>query len=232
MTREFPPSERTRLRRRPQRGAYDEATIFALLDAGMIAHVGYTLDGQPFVTPTVYWREGRRLYWHGAAASRALRAQCAGPVCVTVSALDALVVARSGFACSVNYRAVMAFGRPAPLEERDAKRRAMDAFIERLYPGRTREVRAVADKELDMIGVLAMEIEEASAKVRNDGVIEKSEEDARAPGWAGLIPVRTLVGSAIPDPRIAAGTAFPASLAGYAEGASLDEALTKAAARA
>jgi nitroimidazol reductase NimA-like FMN-containing flavoprotein (pyridoxamine 5'-phosphate oxidase superfamily) len=227
---EFSPTDRTRLRRRPQRGSYDEATIFGILDAGLIAHLGYTLDGHPFVTPTVYWREGRRLYWHGAAASRALRAQSGQPVCVTVSALDALVVARSGFACSVNYRGVMAFGRPALLESRDGKRRAMDAFIERLYPGRTRETRAVADKELDMIAVLAMEIDEASAKVRNDGVIEKSEEDARAPGWAGLIPVRMQVGAALPDPRIAAGEPLPRSLAAYAEGVALDEALKKTAA--
>jgi hypothetical protein len=230
MTSQFTPSDRTRLKRRPQRGSYDEATIFGILDAGLICHVGYTDGGQPFVTPTVYWREGRRLYWHGAAASRALRAQAGQPVCVTVSALDALVVARSGFACSVNYRGVMAFGRPAALASRDARRRAMDAFLERLYPGRTRETRAVADKELDMIAVLEMEIEEASAKVRSDGVIEKSEEDARAPGWAGLIPVRMQLGAALPDPRIAPGEPLPASLAAYAEGVALDEALRKSAA--
>jgi nitroimidazol reductase NimA-like FMN-containing flavoprotein (pyridoxamine 5'-phosphate oxidase superfamily) len=227
MTTGFPPSARTRLRRRPQRGHYDEATIFAVLDAGLIAHVGYVADGQPLVTPTAYWREGRRLLWHGSAGSRALRAQAAGiPVCVTVSHLDGLVLGRSGFAHSVLYRSVMAFGRTAPIEEREAKRRAMHAFIDRLYPGRTRELRPIHDVELDMIAVISMEIEEASAKIRDGGVNEK-EEDLQAPGWAGVIPVRTSIGAKQTDARIDSRVPFPPSVAGYAESARLDEVLGK-----
>jgi nitroimidazol reductase NimA-like FMN-containing flavoprotein (pyridoxamine 5'-phosphate oxidase superfamily) len=230
MTSGFPISDRTRLRRRPQRGAHDEATIFGILDAGLIAHVGYTQDGEPRVTPTAYWREGRSLYWHGAAASRALRAQAGQIVCVTVSQLDGLVLGRSGFAHSVLYHSVMAFGRTALLEERAARRRAMDAFIERLYPGRTREIRPVTDAELDMIAVVEMRIDEASAKIRGGGVNEK-EEDLQAPGWAGVVPVRTTFGAPEVDARIGAGVPLPKSLADYTEQSPLGEVLARAAAR-
>lgn len=229
MSPEFPPTERTRLRRRPQRGAYDEVTIFGILDAAVLAHVGYVADGQPLVTPTAFWREGRRLLWHGSAGSRALRAQAQGLlVCVTVSHVDGFVLGRSGFAHSLLYRSVMAFGRTQPLEDRAAKRRAMDAFIERLYPGRTAELRPVHDVELDMIAVISMEIEDASAKIRDGGVNEK-EEDLEAPGWAGVIPVHTRLAAAQTDARIAPDTALPASLAPYAPGTRIDDALHAAA---
>jgi hypothetical protein len=229
MSPEFPPTARTRLRRRPQRGAYDEATIFGILDAAVLAHVGYVADGQPLVTPTAFWREGRCLFWHGSAGSRALRAQAQGlPVCVSVSHVDGFVLGRSGFAHSLLYRSVMAFGRTQPVEGRAAKRRAMDAFIERLYPGRTAELRPVHDVELDMIAVISMQIEDASAKIRGGGVTEKPE-DLSAPGWAGVIPVHTLLGEKQTDARIEAGTAPPASLAAWARSARLDDALRAAA---
>ncbi len=229
MSREFPPTERTRLRRRPQRGAYDEATIFGILDAAVLAHIGYVADGQPLVTPTTFWREGRRPLWHGSAGSRALRAQAEGlPVCVTVSHVDGLVLGRSGFAHSLLYRSVMAFGRTQPVEGRPAKRRAMNAFIERLYPTRTAELRPVRDVELDMIAVISMQIEDASAKIRGGGVNEK-EEDLEAPGWAGVIPVHSVLGAQQTDARIDPGTAPPRSVAAYAQSARLDEALRASA---
>lgn len=232
MSPEFAPSERTRLRRRPQRGFYDEETIFGILDAAAVAHVGYVDEGQPLVTPTVFWREGKRLLWHGSAGSRALRAQARGiPVCVTVSHVDGFVLGRSGFAHSLLYRSVMAFGTTEPVEGRDAKRRAMDQFIERLYPGRTAELRKVHDIELDMIAVIAMPIDEASAKIRSGGVNEKPE-DVTAPGWAGTIPVRCVIGAATPDERIDPATPRPASVAAFAEGARLDDALRDGATRA
>ena len=225
----FEVTERTRLRRRPARGAYDEATVFGILDAGLVAHVGYAVDGAPRVVATAYWREGRHLYWHGAAGSQALRAQAGGmPLCVTVSLVDGLVLGRSGFAHSLNYRSVMAFGRGEEVKDRDAKRRAMDAFIERLYPGRTRELRPVHDPELDMIAVIGMRIEEASAKVRSGGVNEK-EEDLAGPGWAGVIPVHVAIGAPCADPRIDAHVPLPASIGAYAPAARLDEALTATA---
>ena len=129
MATHFEATSRTRLRRRPARGAYDEATVFAILDAGLIAHVGYADSGAPRVIATAYWREGRTLYWHGAAGSQALRAQANGiPVCVTVSHLDGLVLGRSGFAHSVLYRSVMAFGVTQEVESREAKRRKDTTF--------------------------------------------------------------------------------------------------------
>jgi nitroimidazol reductase NimA-like FMN-containing flavoprotein (pyridoxamine 5'-phosphate oxidase superfamily) len=226
MTAHFEVSERTRLRRRPARGAYDEASVFAILDAGLIAHVGYAEGGSPRVIATAYWREGRTLYWHGAAGSQALRAQAAGiPVCVTVSHLDGLVLGRSGFAHSVLYRSVMAFGSTREIAERDGKRRAMDTFLERLYPGRTREIRPVRDAELDMIAVIALPIDEASAKVRGGGVNEK-EEDLAGTGWAGVIPVETRLGAVRTDERVD-GVAVAASVVAYTDGAALGAVLAR-----
>jgi nitroimidazol reductase NimA-like FMN-containing flavoprotein (pyridoxamine 5'-phosphate oxidase superfamily) len=223
----FPPSARTRLRRRPQRGRYDEAAVFEILDAGVMAHIGYVVDGQPLVTPTAYWREGRRLYWHGAAASRMLKATGAGePVCVTVSHLDGFVVGRSGFIHSLNYRSVMAFGRARRIEDLSAKRVAMDAFIDRLYAGRAVKLRPATDNELKQIALVEMEIEEASAKVRDGGVTDLAE-DAGWTAWSGVFPVETRIGAARPEPGMPGGR-LTADLAPYAEGARLDDALTAA----
>lgn len=194
MSAEFTPTARSRARRRPQRAAYDEASVYAVLDAGVLGHVGYVIDGQPFVTPTAYWREGRRLYWHGSAASRMLQAVDGAPVCLTVSFLDALVVGRSGFAHSVNYRSVMAFGRARMISDLEAKRAAMDAFLERLYPGRTADLRPASESELQQISLVEMVIEEASAKVREGGVADYAP-DAGWPAWAGVIPVETRLGA-------------------------------------
>ncbi|PZQ61553.1 MAG: flavin-nucleotide-binding protein, partial [Phenylobacterium zucineum] len=133
----FVPTARSQARRRPQRAHYDEATVFGVLDAGVMAHVGYAIDGQPFVTPTAYWREGRKLYWHGAAASRMLETVAQGaPVCVTVSFLDGFVVGRSGITHSLNFRSAMCFGRARLIEDLAEVRAAMDAFVDRLYAGR------------------------------------------------------------------------------------------------
>lgn len=193
---DFIPTSRSRVRRRPQRAAYDEAAVYAVLDAGVLAHVGYVLDGQPYVTPTAYWRDGRQLYWHGAAASRMLAAVGEGrPVCVTVSFLDGFVVGRSGFAHSLNYRSVMAFGRARLIADLDAKRAAMDAFIERLYPGRPPLLRPATEAELKQIALAEMTIEEASAKVRAGGPADYPP-DAGWPAWAGVVPVEMRLGEA------------------------------------
>lgn len=221
----FTPTERSQVRRRPQRAAYDEAAVYAILDAGVMAHVGYVIDGQPFVTPTAYWREGRKLYWHGAAASRMLGAVEGVPVCVTVSFLDGFIVGRSGIVHSLNYRSVMAFGRARKVEGREAKRAAMDAFIDRLYAGRPVKLRPTSDAEIDRIALVEMEIEEASAKQRQDGCADLAE-DAGWSAWSGVFPVETRIGA--PQPMAGTG-ALTADLAPYAEGRRLEDALKETA---
>jgi hypothetical protein len=225
MSSSFSPSERTRIRRKPGRGSYDEDKIFAILDAGVVCHVGYAIDGQAYVTPTAYWRHGRRLFWHGSAASRMIQAQGRGlPVCVTVTHIDGFVVARTGFTTSLQYRSVMAFGRAALIDDPEAKRSAMHAFIDRLFPGRSSVLRPIRQQELDAVSLIAMTIDEASAKFRADGVLDR-EEDLSFPCWAGVIPIRATLGRIVPDPRLAADLAMPANLAVYADGAPLDEVL-------
>lgn len=220
----FTPTARSEVRRRPQRARYDEAAVYAILDAGVMAHVGYVIDGQPFVTPTAYWRDGRRLYWHGAAASRMLGVVRQGvPVCVTVSFLDGFIVGRSGIVHSLNYRSVMAFGRARAVDGRAEKRAAMDAFIDRLYAGRPVKLRPTTDTEIDRITLVEMEIEEASAKARDDGAADLAE-DAGWTAWSGVFPVETRIGPprAAPD----AGPITP-DLAPYAEGRRLEDALKR-----
>ena len=225
----FTPTPRSRARRKPDRAAYDEEAVFAILDAGLLCHVGYVIDGQPFVTPTTYWREGRKLYWHGSAASRMLKAQgCGLPVCVTVSQIDGLVLARSGIAHSMNYRSVMAFGRARLIEGLAARRAAMEAFIDRLYPERSAELRPSTDNEILQIGLVEMTIEEASAKRRDGGVNRMAADDGWS-AWSGVISVETRLGAPMADAHQSAGAAPSPSLDLYEPGARLDAVLTKAA---
>ena len=144
-----PASDRTKVRRLPERGRYDRATIDAILDSALIGHVGYVIDGQPFVTPTCVWRQGDRVYWHGSSASRMLRATKDDvPVCVTVTLVDALVLARSGFDHSIDYRCVMILGRARAVEDPDEQLESLRIFTERLYPGRWEELRPATRQEL------------------------------------------------------------------------------------
>jgi nitroimidazol reductase NimA-like FMN-containing flavoprotein (pyridoxamine 5'-phosphate oxidase superfamily) len=231
MSDTFTPSARSKVRRKPMRAAYDEASVNAILDAGIVAHIGYVIEGQPFVTPTTYWREGRRLYWHGSAASRMVKAQACGlPVCVTVSHIDGLVLARSGIAHSMNYRSVMAFGRARLVEGLEARRAAMTAFLERLYPGRTAALRPSSDSELKQIALVEMTIEEAAAKVR-DGGVNNIPEDEGWPAWNGVIPIAAVIGRPMADAMQSAGAPAAPGLDLYLEGGRLDEALTAAARR-
>jgi len=229
MTMHFLPTERTRARRHPQRASYDADVIFAILDAGLICHLAYVVDGQPYCTPTAYWRDGTRVYWHGSAASRMLDAQAAGiAVCMTVTHLDGLVVGRSGFTHSLNYRSVMAFGHPGVIADAREKRHATDRFIERLYPGRTGEIRAAHAQELEAISVVGMAIEDASAKIRDAGILDR-EADLARPGWAGVIPTAVTIGEIMPDPHLPSGLPAPSSVAAYTRGTRLDDVLTAAA---
>src|SRR3984893_18493280 len=164
----FATTERTRVRRHPERAGYDRAMVYAILDAALLCHIGYVIDGAPYVTPTLFWRDGDRLYWHGSSASRMLRTQREGiPVCLTVSHVDGLILARSAFRHSLNYRAVMAFGTAAIVDDPAEKEAGFNAFIERVYPGRTGHMRPIAPQELKATSLMGMTIDNASAKIRS-----------------------------------------------------------------
>ncbi|MDO9708676.1 pyridoxamine 5'-phosphate oxidase family protein [Paracraurococcus lichenis] len=218
----YPVSERNKVRRLHERGRYDRASVHAILDAAMIAHIAYVIDGQPYCTPTAFWREGDTLYWHGSSASRMLRAQKGGlPVCLTVTHLDSLVLARCGFNHSVDYRSAMCFGTARILEDAAEKARALDAMIDRFYPGRAQELRQSTAQELKATTVIAMEIEEASGKVRSKGVADE-EEDYALPIYAARYPVTLVIGAAEPCPRMPAGVPLPEGLQGFTPGRRLD----------
>jgi uncharacterized protein len=210
------PTERTRLRRRHERGSHELETIHAILDATPLCHVGYLIDGKPAVTPTFQWREGDTVYWHGSSASRALRAADGMDVCLCVSLLDGWVLARSAFHHSANYRSVMLFGRAARVPEA-ARAGKLRAFIEGLFPGRWDELRPVTPQELKATTLLALPIAEASAKVRSGGPVD-AEEDASWPVWAGVLPVAAALGHAEADPGNPAGVAEPSYLRRPARG--------------
>lgn len=206
-------TDRSRLRRLPKRGAHDLATIHAILDAGFLAHVGFVVDGQPFVIPTLYGRVGDTLYLHGSAASRMLRHLATGaPACVTVTLVDALVLARSAFHHSINYRSVVAFGTARLVADGAGKAEALRVVSEHLLAGRWDDVRPPTAQELKATSVLAFRIEEASAKVRQGAPLDE-EADYALPVWAGLLPLELRAGTPVPDPRLAGPRPAPAYLA-------------------
>ena len=221
----FPVTERNRVKRLHERGSYDHAAVFAVLDAGMLCHVAYVFDGQPYCTPTLHWREDETLYWHGSSASRMLRHLRAGtPACLTVSHLDGLVLARSGFNHSANYRSAMCFGTARIVDDPDEKARALLGVVDRFYPGRAEALRPTHPQEAKATMVIGMRIEEASVKVRAKGVSD-DEEDHDHPVWAGVIPVRTIIGADEPSARLRPDIGRPAELSIYREGRRLDETL-------
>jgi len=224
----YPVSDLKQVRRRHDRGFYEHATVHALLDAAMLCHVSYVIDGQPFCTPTFFWREGARLYWHGSSASRMLRNLAHGePACLTVTHLDALVLARSGYNHSADYRSVMAFGKARLVEDPHEKERALVMMVDRLYPQRTAGLRPATAQEIKATTVIAMDIERASAKIRARGVVDE-DEDYALPIYAERIPVSTVLGRPQPCPRTVEGVKRPATLAGYAAGRSLEDAVSEA----
>lgn len=209
------PSERTRVRRVPARAAYERETIDAILDEGLVAHLAFLHGAQPYVIPTLHARVGDTLYIHGSAASRAIRALSAGaPACLTVTLLDGLVLARSAFHHSVNYRSVVVLGSAVPVEGPQERLRALEAFTEKLIPGRWGEVRPPSPQELKGTRVLAMGLGEASAKVRSGPPVDEPE-DYRLPGWAGVLPLRVVAGEPEADARVAQGTPPSAALAAW-----------------
>jgi uncharacterized protein len=209
-----PPSERVRLKRLHERGSYDRAAIDAILDASPLAHVAYVHNGSPVVTPTLQWREGNHIYWHGSSASRMMRATGGAEVCVTVSLLDGFVMARSAMHHSVNFRSVMVFGKPEPVTAPEEKEARLKAFFDGLFPGRWETLRPVTAQELKATAVLSLSISEASAKLR-DAPPKDDEEDYALDIWAGVLPVRMTVGAAVDDPRLKPGISLPEALARF-----------------
>jgi len=211
----FTQTDRTTLKRLPKRGVYDRDIVYGILDKGFICHVGFTVDGRPFVIPTGYARVDDQLYIHGSQVSRMLRTLAEGvDVCVTVTLLDGLVLARSAFHHSMNYRSVVIFGRAAIVEQREAKLAALLAFSEHVIPGRWEEVRVPSEQELKATTVLSIPLIEVSAKVRSGPPLD-DEEDYALNVWAGVIPLKVVAGEPISDPRLPKGIEPPPYVLNY-----------------
>ena len=199
------PSPRARVRRLPDRAAYDHDTIAAILDAGVVAHLGFVVDDQPYVIPMLHARVGTAIYIHGSPASRALRALGAGaPACLTVTHLDGFVLARSAFHHAINYRSVVVLGRAVAVTDPAEKMAALEAFMERVTPGRWAEVRPPDARELKATAVLRMDLGEASAKLRS-GSPHDDEGDLEGSAWAGVVPIRMVAGPPVAAPDLAPG---------------------------
>jgi hypothetical protein len=206
----------TRLRRLHNKGSHDPAVIAAILDAMPVANVGHLVDGWPCVTPTLQWRQGERIYWHGSSASRMIRAARGAPVCLTVTLTDAMVLARSGLESSVNYRCVMVFGTAEPVTAVADKRHHLRAMMERMFPGRWDSLRPPTDQELKATAILSLPLTRASAKISAAAPGETDPPEDRAwPIWAGLLPIRTVTGEPLPAPDLPPGTALPDHVRNY-----------------
>jgi uncharacterized protein len=201
MPDQVPVTERTRVLREANRAVYDREAIYKILDEGLVCHVGFSVDDQPFVIPTLFARVADHIYFHGSAASRMLRGLSGGlPVCITVTLTDGLVLARSVFNHSMNYRSVVALGRATLIDEPTEKLRALQAFTEKLIPGRWNDARQPNEKELKATSILKLPLTEVSAKIRA-GDVEDDAEDYAFPVWAGIIPLRVVADPPIRDGR-------------------------------
>ena len=215
MPESFTPTERTRVVREPHRGFYDREVIYKILDEGFVCHVGFAVDGQPYVIPTLFARVGEAIYFHGSAASRMLRGAASGiPVCVTVTLIDGLVLARSVFNHSMNYRSVVALGKATLVDAPEQKLEALRAFTEKIVPTRWNDVRQPDEKELKATSVLRLPLTEVSAKMRSGPVID-DEQDYALPIWAGVVPLRLEAETPIRDERCDPTIPTPAYAADY-----------------
>jgi nitroimidazol reductase NimA-like FMN-containing flavoprotein (pyridoxamine 5'-phosphate oxidase superfamily) len=212
------PTAQTTVRRLPERGRYDRETIHAILDEALVCHVGFVDAGQPFVIPSAFARVGERIVIHGSAASRMLKTLAAGEsVCVTVTLLDGLVLARSAFHHSMNYRSVVVVGTASEIEDPDGKRRALDAIVEHIAPGQLGYVRPPSELELRATRVVSLPLDEASAKLRT-GPPKDDEEDYALEVWAGELPLRLVPQQPVADPRLREGIRVPSHVVGSRRG--------------
>ena len=208
-------TSRNKVKRAPKRGNYDRQTIYEILDEGLICHIGFVINGQPFVIPTAYGRVNDQLYIHGSPASRMLRTLQQGvEVCVTVTLLDGLVLARSAFHHSMNYRSVVVFGIATVVESAEEKMAALRAFTDHIVPDRWAEVRIPTEQEVAGTLVLSLPLQEASAKIRTGPPID-DEADYALPVWAGELPLRVVVDVPVADPQLASGIEVPAHVQQY-----------------
>jgi len=212
---QFTPTDRTQVKRLPKRGHYERETVCSILDTAFVCHVGFSVDGQPFVIPTNFGRSGDTLYLHGSAASRMLKTLSGGmPVCVTVTHVDGLVLARSAFHHSVNYRSVVILGKAQLVEDPAEKMEALRIFTEHVMKGRWSDVRIPTEQELKATIVLSLPLEEVSAKVRTGGPID-DEADYALPVWAGVLPLETVAKAPLPDAQRKNDPPIPEYLKNY-----------------
>ena len=204
---ELQKTPRSRLVRNPSRANYDRNVVNQIIDATPLCHVSYIIDGRPYVTPTLQWREGDTIYWHGSSASRFLRQIVGKEVCIAVTHFDGYVLARSALHHSINYRSVMLFGEATKIEEKD-KNSLLDNFVEALIPGRLEKLRQMTDQEAKATTVFSMPIDEGSAKVRTGQPVD-DVEDYSLPIWAGVNPISQIQHDPIPDPQNQAGLEVP-----------------------
>jgi uncharacterized protein len=208
-------SERSELRRYPARGSHEPEAIYKVLDAGFLCHLGFNVDGQPFVIPTLYGRNGDKIYLHGSAVSRTLKQLDTGvAACLNVAIVDGLVLARSGFHHSINYRSVVVFGTAKKIQDEEKKINALRVIMEHAVPARWDNVRPPTEKELNATAVLEFPIEEASAKIRTGPPLD-DEEDYALPIWAGVLPLKMTAAEPIPDPRLTGAVEIPEYIRQY-----------------
>jgi len=209
------PSDRSRVRRIPDRARYDEESIYSIVDEALFCHIGFVVDGRPFVIPTIHARDQDRLLFHGAKASRLLKhIQAGNEICATVTLVDGLVLARSVFHHSMNYRSAVLYGHGELVTDRDEKMRCLGVLSEHLIPGRWDNARRPNDKELAATSVIAMQIEDASAKIRS-GPAKDDEDDYGLPFWAGVLPLELVAGAPQPDDRLASSIPIPGYVQDY-----------------
>ena len=204
---------RTKLTRNPARADYDRDAVNKIIDATPLCHVSYIIDGRPYVTPTLQWREGDTIYWHGSSASRFLRQIVGKEVCMAITHFDGFVLARSAFHHSINYRSVMLFGEAVKVED-SAKNALLQSFVENLIPGRWENLRAMTNQEAKATTIFSMPIDEGAAKVRSGPPVD-DDEDYSLPIWAGVLPVSQVLHEPVPDPKNLDGLEVPAHIRDY-----------------
>ncbi len=215
MQETFAKTSRSQVKRHPERGRYDAASIYPIVDAALICHVGFVDEGQPFVIPMLHAREGDSILLHGASSSRLLRyAEAGGELCITITLLDGIVLARSVFNHSVNYRSAVLFGRGQPIEGEAERLRALEVFTERLIPGRWRDARPPSQAELRQTAIVVVPIDSATAKIRT-GPPKDATSDLELPVWAGVLPLHQATGAPIPEPELAPDVPLPEYLRAY-----------------